>query len=176
MSCQPRTLNQAISFTRCYGAPCLVNHVLSTKQFPLQGVTGRRVLSTTYSQPSSFLYKVLRGAVSCQPRTLNQVVSFTRSYGAPCLVNHILSTKQFPLQGKYRLLLTTYSQPSSFHYRMLLKKVSCRLETELNQCSPQFASVMRQFYDYILGKTCYPGQFRPNQMVSFIVLIVQNIV
>ena len=122
MSCQPRTLNQAVSFTRCYGAPCLVIHVLSTKQFPLQGVTGRRVLSTTYSQPSSFLYKVLRGAVSCQPRTLNQVVSFTRSYGAPCLINHVLSTKQFPLQEKVPSLIDYILSTKQFPLQDVIDK------------------------------------------------------
>ena len=59
-----------------------------------------------------------------------------------------------------------------FHSRELQKAVTCRLDNQLNQCSPNFLSVMRQFYNLILGKNCFPEQFRPNKMVSEIISLI----
>lgn len=50
--------------------------------------------------------------------------------------------------------------------RKLKSAVNCRLSTQLNQCSPQFVSVLQEFYNTIFGDQCYAGQFRPNAMTD----------
>lgn len=51
----------------------------------------------------------------------------------------------------------------TYHLCKELKSaVSCRLRTQLSQCSAEYATVMERFYDNIFGPKCYPEGFRPS--------------
>lgn len=52
--------------------------------------------------------------------------------------------------------------PSVYSCNKMSRAMFCRLQQQLNKCSPQFVSMMKQFYQNIIVPMCFPLMLRSN--------------